>query len=1165
MTHLFNRPWGWGNWGNIPGLNTTQNSTSETLREDSSRKSQNATSREGEKKTQSLLKYLPDGLSQPAPGFHTVNASEAQIVSQSEMIEPPAAFTIPAVLNQKMESYKLIESVLKKIQTSAAGLIDELENLEKIEHEKSLGLYIEPTEEARCLYNIETYKNEILENDVLKQFIFDSVKHALKDESLTLENLSTFLRENPLRIMKSVISSDGTPLVKKIGQIVEKKIDSIKAVTVLIDTLMTFAKTPDKNSLSESIKAISNNRHVKAIVTAMSLEIIPDKISDRSNPLSDIKKNPFILLHTPPQQSKCTLIKSIEKSMEDHSLDFDQDLTIHFVSREDNESLEVFNTRLIIYQLAQLNNALIRSNSKEQAYSSFKILPPHIQNHLSEIVWRLDQHATEDFIFGKHAIEDNPYILINIRNSARKNIVEQLIDVLEKKAIFMRAFEIFHSHYESPNKEALLRDLSELSAMTKEFPPLLEILRSFTGSEEELKEFILRTKEKFNEIVENCIVDNPINPEEICTNPQYKLAEMCQRVNSFKNGIKVAMIAVEYKGLAAVGGLAEALKGMTESLNGNSRPPTLRDANVIAILPKYSDGVIPRELSSQFQGNSVLYTLKGGQQVYTAYIGNVLCLFISDDRFQIPVGKSVYFSDERNNETHRFLQFQKLAAELSIRLFRDRIINVIHCHDSQTGLIPYIIKKTESSENLPACVFTTHNNLHQFCFEPVMLKKVGLQAIAMGQTLVNSFSLAFAHADACTTVSEQFAKEAMSTGVLGRGVHNSVISSAFRGKFFSILNGNSVTWNPKKDSVLANWSDITTIDQREASVQYEKLADAATDGITKDSDDETVKSWIQDQFQRINTASQENRPISYDLRYGPEDHPLVIIFKKQLCKIQIALYFKKYNLGSINPTKPLLLNIGRLDPYQKGIDKLPAAMEMVKKLDAQMVAIGLGGESCKTHMDAIQAVCDTYNKEGLILIQDQKGEGGKIKWQQGHTTEGGATIPGMGPILRAAADIGFFPSEYEPCGLVQGESFLFGTLVVATQTGGFVDTVFNERSDEHNGWLFDKNPEWEWLSEEQTQAMQAPIEMAVKYVKERALPLDPTSSFERTIEFGKQLQKIMQSALQMGWNETPDRSKRIPGAEKLLAVYQSAIQSKTALDQVSYFDYAQLEKKVEIL
>ena len=172
MTNLLNRPWGWGNWGNIPGLNTTQKSTSETLREDSSRKSQSATSREGEKKTQSLLKYLPrvDGLSQATPVFNTGNASEAQLVSQSEMIEPPAAFTIPAVLNQKMERYKLIESVLEKMQTSAAGLIDELENLEKIEHDKSLGLHIEPTEEARCLYNIETYKNEILENDVLSIF-----------------------------------------------------------------------------------------------------------------------------------------------------------------------------------------------------------------------------------------------------------------------------------------------------------------------------------------------------------------------------------------------------------------------------------------------------------------------------------------------------------------------------------------------------------------------------------------------------------------------------------------------------------------------------------------------------------------------------------------------------------------------------------------------------------------------------------------------------------------------------------------------------------------------------------------------------------------------------------------------------------------------------------
>jgi glycogen synthase len=55
------------------------------------------------------------------------------------------------------------------------------------------------------------------------------------------------------------------------------------------------------------------------------------------------------------------------------------------------------------------------------------------------------------------------------------------------------------------------------------------------------------------------------------------------------------------------------------------------------------------------------------------------------------------------------------------------------------------------------------------------------------------------------------------------------------------------------------------------------------------------------------------------------------------------------------------------------------------------------------------------------------------------------------PAIMAASTFFVAPSTYEPCGLTQGESFAKGTPVIATKTGGFVDTI----EDGKTGFLVD--------------------------------------------------------------------------------------------------------------
>ena len=49
------------------------------------------------------------------------------------------------------------------------------------------------------------------------------------------------------------------------------------------------------------------------------------------------------------------------------------------------------------------------------------------------------------------------------------------------------------------------------------------------------------------------------------------------------------------------------------------------------------------------------------------------------------------------------------------------------------------------------------------------------------------------------------------------------------------------------------------------------------------------------------------------------------------------------------------------------------------------------------------------------------------------------------------------PSKYEPCGLNQMYSLLYGTLPIVRRTGGLADTVenYNEKTGDGTGFMFD--------------------------------------------------------------------------------------------------------------
>ncbi len=130
--------------------------------------------------------------------------------------------------------------------------------------------------------------------------------------------------------------------------------------------------------------------------------------------------------------------------------------------------------------------------------------------------------------------------------------------------------------------------------------------------------------------------------------------------------------------------------------------------------------------------------------------------------------------------------------------------------------------------------------------------------------------------------------------------------------------------------------------------------------------------------------------------------------------------------------RPLLVSLGRV-VAQKGSDVLADALPSLLKLDVSIVVAGSGTPALE---DAIKA--------GLARAPERARFLGQVPESLAHK-------------LVAAADLMLLPSRYEPCGLVQMYAQRYGTLPVASRTGGFVDTIVDLDAglEAGTGFLFD--------------------------------------------------------------------------------------------------------------
>lgn len=134
-----------------------------------------------------------------------------------------------------------------------------------------------------------------------------------------------------------------------------------------------------------------------------------------------------------------------------------------------------------------------------------------------------------------------------------------------------------------------------------------------------------------------------------------------------------------------------------------------------------------------------------------------------------------------------------------------------------------------------------------------------------------------------------------------------------------------------------------------------------------------------------------------------------------------------------DPKVPVIGIISRLYD-SKGIDLISDAFAELMKLDIQMVLLGTGEKKYHTFFEKMN---QKYRE--------------KFSCYLGFNND-------LAHLIEAGSDLFLMPSKYEPCGLNQMYSLVYGSVPIVRETGGLADTVvkFNEETGEGNGFMFKK-------------------------------------------------------------------------------------------------------------
>ena len=280
--------------------------------------------------------------------------------------------------------------------------------------------------------------------------------------------------------------------------------------------------------------------------------------------------------------------------------------------------------------------------------------------------------------------------------------------------------------------------------------------------------------------------------------------------------MKILMVSSEAYPFAMTGGLAEMTSSLAKALRKTGH-------DVRVAMPFYR--CVEREDVYIRKGRKSVEPVIGGAPkkglLRQSLLGDIPVYLLENREY---FGRKGLYGDEEGDypdNARRFAFFCRGVLDLLKRMdFRP---DVIHCHDWQTALIPYLLKfelERDPFYEKSATVFTIHNLAYQGLFPEEALADMGLDQAHFGMDRlefygkVNLLTGGVLGADMVTTVSERYAAEVL-TPEFGCGMEG--VLGQRQGSFKGILNGIDYDeWNPSTDRELAKQYTASTLSGKAA-------------------------------------------------------------------------------------------------------------------------------------------------------------------------------------------------------------------------------------------------------------------------------------------------------------------------------------------------------------
>jgi len=268
--------------------------------------------------------------------------------------------------------------------------------------------------------------------------------------------------------------------------------------------------------------------------------------------------------------------------------------------------------------------------------------------------------------------------------------------------------------------------------------------------------------------------------------------------------LNVVFIASEAAPLAKTGGLADVAGALPQSLARLGH-------NVTVILPFYRKHIAAAGIKTKALNKTVPLWMDGVDYkapLHEAKVDGLRFLLVEHDGFFDRDGIYGPPGGAYEDNFPRYLFFCRAALEAACLLKKN--VDIIHCHDWQTGFVPLLLQTQYQHQARIAdakTIFTIHNLAYQGVFPSFWLHRLGLPADFYHTgcfefySQINCMKAGIAAANHISTVSQTYAEEIL-TPEYGCNLDGFLAEHA--AKLSGIVNGLDVeNWDPATDTAIA--------------------------------------------------------------------------------------------------------------------------------------------------------------------------------------------------------------------------------------------------------------------------------------------------------------------------------------------------------------------------